>query len=74
MSMSIADIPKKRGRKYAGGRNPGVLVRLEPEQMAVLDKWIAAQPEPKLTRPEAIRRLLTVALDLKARETPAPTA
>jgi len=38
------------------------MLRLQPEQLAALDRWIAAQPEPKLSRPEAIRRLLTAAL------------
>jgi len=36
---------------------------LPPEQLAVLDAWILAQPDPKPSRPEAIRRLLTAALD-----------
>ena len=27
-----------------------------------LDAWIAAQPEPRLSRPEAIRRILAEAL------------
>lgn len=34
-----------------------VMVRLQPDQLAALDAWIAAQPEP-VTRPEAIRRLV----------------
>jgi hypothetical protein len=33
-------------------------VRLAPDQLAELDKWIAAQPDPKPSRPEAIRVLL----------------
>lgn len=32
-------------------------VRLQPEQLAPLDAWIRSQPG-KLTRPEAIRRLV----------------
>jgi hypothetical protein len=31
-------------------------------QLAALDAWIARQPEPRPTRPEAIRRILTEAL------------
>ena len=58
--------PKKRGWKHAGRRNPGILVRLEAKQIAVLDDWIAAQPDPKPSRPGAIRRLLAAALDAKA--------
>lgn len=32
-------------------------VRLQPDQLAALDQWIAAQGEP-LSRPKAIRMLL----------------
>lgn len=32
-------------------------VRLQPDQIAALDAWIAAQPET-VTRPEAIRQLI----------------
>ena len=42
------------------------MVRLPPEYVAILDRWIDAQPDPKPSRPEAIRRLLTAALDPKA--------
>jgi hypothetical protein len=33
-------------------------VRLHDAALSRLDDWIAAQPEPRPTRPEAIRRLL----------------
>lgn len=36
---------------------------MPPKQLAVLDHWIATQPEPRPTRPEAIRRLLADALE-----------
>src|SRR5215207_4683780 len=62
MNAAIEDTPKKRGRKFAGGRNRGVMVRLQPEQFTVLDAWIDAQPEPKPTHPEAIRRLVEAGL------------
>lgn len=32
-------------------------VRLQPDQLAKLDKWIADQGEP-ISRPEAIRRIV----------------
>jgi hypothetical protein len=32
------------------------MVRLQPAELAELDAWIAAQHDPKLTRPEALRR------------------
>jgi hypothetical protein len=37
-------------------------VRLQPISLAELDAWIIAQPEPKPSRPEAIRRLVEKAL------------
>ncbi len=33
-------------------------VRLQPDQLAAVDAWISEQPEPRPTRPEAIRRLM----------------
>jgi hypothetical protein len=66
MDTSNEGIPKKRGPKPTGGRKLGIMVRLEPKYLTVLDAWILAQPDPKPSRPEAIRRLLTAALDPKA--------
>ena len=34
------------------------MVRLQPDQLAALDHWIEAQPDPKPSKPEAIRRLI----------------
>ena len=39
-----------------------VTVQLSPGAIAALDGWIAAQPEPRPSRPEAIRRILAQAL------------
>lgn len=36
-------------------------VRLQPDQLAALDRWIEAQDD-KPSRPEAIRRILETAL------------
>jgi len=36
-------------------------VRLQPDQLAALDAWIAQQPRP-LTRPQAIRLMVQAAL------------
>ena len=33
-------------------------VRVQPDSSAQLDAWIAEQPGPKLSRPEAMRRLV----------------
>ena len=35
-----------------------VLVRLRVEHLAAIDKWIARHPEPRPSRPEAIRRMI----------------
>jgi hypothetical protein len=39
-----------------------VRVVLSAEQLSVLDDWIESRPDPKPSRPEAIRRLITCAL------------
>ncbi|MEO7826953.1 MAG: hypothetical protein ABIR60_07410 [Allosphingosinicella sp.] len=44
------------------GIGPVVGVRLYPDMDAELNAWIADQPEPKPSKPEAIRRLIGVAL------------
>ena len=55
--QSIADTRKKRGRPATGiGSNVGL--RLYPDLEQALDAWIASQPDPKPTRPEAIRAAL----------------
>ncbi|MEQ6331975.1 ribbon-helix-helix domain-containing protein [Sphingobium sp. MK2] len=55
--MSITGARKPaRGRPKIGATP--VNVRLPPDDLAALDQWIAAQPEPRPTRPEAIRRVL----------------
>lgn len=51
---SSRDITKSRGRP-ATGKGVGVLVRLQPDQLAELDAYREAQPD-KPTRPEALRR------------------
>jgi len=48
---------KKRGPAPTGKGLP-VTVRLQPDQLAALDAWIASQPNP-VSRPEAIRMVLT---------------
>ena len=51
---------KKTGRPRVDSE--AVNVRLERPALDVLDAWIAAQPEARPSRPEAIRRLLAEAL------------
>lgn len=62
---------KKRGRPRTGWAQVGV--KLLPDQAAQLDDWIARQPDrPK--RPEAIRRLLDLALPIAASSKPSASA
>jgi hypothetical protein len=63
MKPSIGDITKKRGRPKTTGKGLGLLVRLQTPDLKRLDSWIAAQPEPLPSRPEAIRRLVEKGLD-----------
>ncbi len=56
MMQSIPDDRKSRGRPKVGSVHVGV--RIPPEQLDPLDAWIAAQPEPRPSRPEAIRLAL----------------
>jgi hypothetical protein len=51
---------RKRGRPATGRTLVGV--KFLPEELAALDAWIAAQPEPRPARPEAIRKVLKGAL------------
>jgi len=53
----ISNVRKSRGRP-AVGATP-ITVRLVPDLLARLDAWIALQPDPKPSRPEAMRRALT---------------
>jgi hypothetical protein len=54
---------EKRGRgRPRTGIGPNIGLRLYPELEAALDAWIAEQPEPRPSRPEAIRRILRLAL------------
>jgi hypothetical protein len=53
-------MPRKLGRPRVDSED--VHVRLTRPALHTLDAWIASQPEPQPTRPEAIRRLLADAL------------
>lgn len=48
---------KKRGRPFAGGRDPGINLRCPPELRKDIEEWAKRQADkPSLS--EAIRRLL----------------
>jgi hypothetical protein len=51
---------KKRGPPATGKGEP-IMVRMQPDQLAGLDVWIAGQ-DPPPSRPEAIRRLVELGL------------
>ena len=53
-------LARKRGPKPTG-KGVQVVVRLQPPGLAAVDAWIKAQPDAP-TRPEAIRRLVDLAL------------
>lgn len=64
MADAIADSGKKRRRgRPETGIGPAIGLRLHPDLSADLDEWIERQPDPKPSRPEAIRTLLRQALD-----------
>lgn len=54
---SIDDIGKKGRGRPPTDATP-IMVRLAPPLLGPLDAWIAKQPDPKPSRPEAIRRIL----------------
>lgn len=55
MAKSIRVYTKSK-RADAPGTMVGV--RLQPDQLAALDRWIERQEEPRPSRPEAIRQLI----------------
>jgi hypothetical protein len=57
---------KKRG-PLATGKGEPVVVRMHPPQLRSLYDWIAKQPQPFPSRPEAIRRLVELGLKAKAK-------
>ena len=68
MSDTIVDINKSRRGRPRTGIGPMVGLRLYPTLEAALAEWIAAQPDPKPSKPRAIRQLLTRALGDEARK------
>jgi len=59
--MSIVEhIKSKRGRPSVDSEI--VRARMERGLLVALDAWIAAQPDPKPSRPEAVRRIVSSVL------------
>ncbi|MBW6523283.1 ribbon-helix-helix domain-containing protein [Sphingomonas sp. RHCKR47] len=63
--MSITGAIKRRGRP-ATGRGESINVRLQPDQLAALDEWVARQASAP-SRPEAIRHALAAFLAKEAK-------
>ena len=53
----MSETLKSRGGRPRVDATP-ITVRVPPDQLAALDAWISAQPDPKPSRPEAIRKAL----------------
>ena len=52
-------VPRKKKRgPPATGKGALIGVRFQRSMLVSIDAWIAAQPEPKPSRPEAIRRFV----------------
>lgn len=56
-TVKCRSLKRKPGPKSTGKGGP-IMVRLQPPQLKGLDSWIADQPTPRPSRPEAIRRLI----------------
>lgn len=63
MSMSTGDNVKPRMPR---SKETGTLVgtRFQADLLGMVDAWIAKQPQPFPTRPEAIRRLVEAGLSI----------
>ena len=59
---AIADKPKKKMGRPPTGIGKTIGLRLYPDEAAALDAWIAEQPDPKPSRPEALRRIIRATL------------
>jgi hypothetical protein len=63
---AISNIGKKKGRgRPPTGATP-VLVRVPPEILEAVDRWIMKQPEPQ-TRPQGILCLVEIGLKAKGK-------
>jgi hypothetical protein len=69
MAKSVRDSTKpnpKMGRPKTTGPGEPQVVRMHDEQLEAIDDWIEAQGE-KISRPEAIRRLVEIGLKVKGK-------
>lgn len=63
--MSISDVTKKRGRPVTTGKGTPVTVRLQPDELRELDRWIGRDD---ISRPAAMRMLMRSALQAEYHE------
>jgi hypothetical protein len=56
---------KKRGPPPTG-KGVQIVVRMQPDPLSALDRWVAKQPDHP-TRPEAVRRLVDLGLTIKSK-------
>src|SRR5258707_852626 len=57
MAKSTRDTTKTMDRKRKPAPGTPIMTRLQPNELAALDAWIATQDDPKQTRAEALRQL-----------------
>jgi hypothetical protein len=57
-------ITKKRRGPPPTGKGTLIGVRMQPDELALVDSWIIDDGR-RLTRPEAIRRLIAIGLKVK---------
>ena len=77
--ITATSIKKRRGRpalyeESRGKGAPQIGLRLPPTELAALDAWIRQQPEPRPSRPVAIRRLVGLGLTVKHKRKQAAAA
>jgi hypothetical protein len=61
---TLKNAKRQRGRPTAD--TEALTLRVHKANLAKLDAWIATQPEPRPSRPEAIRRILAEKLEPKS--------
>ncbi len=72
--MSTIDDVKKRGRGRPPVDTQAITLRISRADLATLDTFIASEPDPKPTRPEAIRRIVAERLQPATEKSVAPSA
>ncbi|MET4370227.1 hypothetical protein ABIA99_002915 [Bradyrhizobium sp. LB12.1] len=70
---TVSNIRKKRPLGRPRVDAVPVMVRMPPNEMQGVDRWIEGRPPPKPSRPEAIRRLVEIGLG-KSLSNPAMTS